>query len=149
MTYRQALFILERAKIAQESLPMLIKQMSEAAEAHQHLTATYGRERVSSTIGEYTCAGQRALEYADERRAEVEKRLTRVLDCISNARKLLRLIINNDDAWHILDMHYISGWSYGKIAKEYKTSISTVKRWRENALQALRGALDNQTKENP
>lgn len=149
LSFDQAMIILNRAKDAHDHIPVLITQLDEQTEAQQHLTALYGQERVSKSLGVYTCAAQKNLEYAEERKEKAGKRLLQAVEYINEASSLLKLIRDQYKAWCLLDMHYLSGWSITRIAKSYEVAPRTVSRWRDNALQALKDALDAQTEANP
>lgn len=149
ITYLQAIKLLQRAKIEQERFPVLLERMTEEIEVQQHLSAVYGRERVTTNIGEYTCPAQKALEYAEERRKQAAEDLQKSQDIIVKAMHLLRVLPLHDAARHTLDMHYISGWSFGKIAQLSRKSLSTVKRRHDSALQALKKAIHEKASESP
>lgn len=139
VTYEQAVRLLQGARNAQKRLPVLLAQLHEESEARQRLTATYGETRVSSNHGVYICPAQKALEYTEEMRKRAEASVLKAVSVMDKAMKLLRLL--PDDTAHVLEMHYISGWSMGKIARLSGVSTKTIKRWHTASLSALEKAI--------
>ena len=139
--YTQACMILESAYAHIKNMAHQISQLEELKEIRQHLTPSYGKERVSSSPSNDNPA-QLALERYEERKLEISKRIAESSDIIEKAQKYVAMLGNTEQR-DILDMHYLSGWSFGKIAQKKGCSIRTVSRGHKFAMLRLKGILEN------
>lgn len=138
--YTQALKILESAFHHAECILTYTRQLREAEEIRQHLTSTYGTERVSSSPV-YVNPAQRAIEAHEQRIAELAEKITNSTEVITKARLYVSYAGKSNVVADTLDMHYISGWSINRIAKEKHCSISTVKRRRDIGLEIIKNRI--------
>lgn len=136
--YTHAITLLESAYYTTERLSLYIKRLNEAKEIRQHLASSYGTERVSSSPSNDNPA-QIALERYDELIHNMSCEIARCTKLITDAQNYISLI-SSPESRDILSLHYLSGWSFSKIArmKLKKCSVRTIIRKRDSALCELR-----------
>lgn len=143
--YTYACKVLENAHSCIERMKTYSKQLAEAREVRQHVTSTYGTERVSSSPSNVNPA-QLAIEKYDELIEDISQKITSCIKIIDDAKRFISLA-SDITSRDLLDMHYMWGWSLGKIAANTNCSIKTISRKRDMALAQLKDALNKKEAE--